>query len=78
MKSLCYLLLIASLFDWVRPQINLNNTKRIQLEVPGYATIRGGQAKSFYNGRPYYFFHNLKYGKPPVGERRFLVIITNF
>ena len=46
---------------------------RVRLDVPGYATVVGGQANSFYEGRPYYFFHNLKYAKAPVGERRFLV-----
>jgi len=45
---------------------------RVRLDVPGYATVVGGQANSFYEGRPYYFFHNLKYAEAPVGERRFL------
>ena len=65
MRSTCLLLFVTCLMHL--------SDGRVRLDVPGYATVVGGQANSFYEGRPYYFFHNLKYAKAPVGERRFLV-----
>jgi hypothetical protein len=69
MKSLSFLALLVYLLRWGEAQ----QISKVSVEVPGYATVLGGKAKSFYEGKPYYFFHNLKYAKSPVNESRFLV-----
>ena len=68
MKSISILVLLVCLVRWGEAE-----PPKVSVEVPGYATVLGGKAKSFYEGNPYYFFHNLKYAKSPVNEARFLV-----
>jgi hypothetical protein len=73
MKSLSFLVLLVYLLHWGEAE-----PPKVSVEVPGYATVLGGKAKSFYEGKPYYFFHNLKYAKSPVNESRFLVTTHSF
>ena len=50
----------------------------IVLNVPGYATVKGGPSLSWFTGRPYTYFRGLPYAKAPTNETRFLVSLRSF